>query len=150
MLIYSQMDDSAKLKNHTFGDARLSEEGSSPTKDNIKPENYFGSSLTHTLTASINSYTHTKSFSKRPSSASTDSEASSVASRIWTRNQKLTAVSMALMNFSTQVSFSVIAPFYPVEAAKKGATSTEIGLIFGIFQLVIFVTSPIYGQGVSY
>lgn len=67
----------------------------------------------------------------------------------WTREQKLTAVSMALMNFSTQVSFAVIAPFYPVEAAKKGATSTEIGLIFGIFQLIIFITAPLYGRFVS-
>jgi len=53
------------------------------------------------------------------------------------------------MNFSTQVSFAVIAPFFPVEAAKKGASSTEIGLVFGIFQLVIFVTSPVYGKYVS-
>ena len=84
-----------------------------------------------------------------PVSQQTDDSISSTKKKPWTRDQKLTAVAMALMNFSTQVSFAVIAPFYPVEAAKKGATSTEIGLIFGIFQLIIFITSPIYGQSVS-
>ena len=70
-----------------------------------------------------------------PVSQQTDISISSTKNRSWTRDQKLTAVAIALMNFSTQVSFAVIAPFYPVEAAKKGATSTEIGLIFGIFQI---------------
>ena len=84
-----------------------------------------------------------------PVSQQTDDSISSTKNRSWTRDQKLTAVAMALMNFSTQVSFAVIAPFYPVEAAKKGATSTEIGLIFGIFQLVIFITAPLYGKYVS-
>jgi len=67
----------------------------------------------------------------------------------WTSTQKWTAVSIALMNISLSVSFSVIAPFFPVEAAKKGATQTEIGLIFGFFELVIFIMSPIYGTFVS-
>ena len=84
-----------------------------------------------------------------PVSQQTDDSISSTKNRSWTRDQKLTAVAMALMNFSTQVSFAVIAPFYPVEAAKKGATSTEIGFIFGIFQLVIFITAPLYGKYVS-
>ena len=67
----------------------------------------------------------------------------------WTKEQLLTAISLSLINFTTQVSFAVIAPFFSVEAGKKGATSTEIGLIFGAFQLVIFITSPFYGRFVS-
>ncbi|XP_067934915.1 MFS-type transporter SLC18B1-like [Watersipora subatra] len=63
----------------------------------------------------------------------------------WTRKQILTAISLSLMNVSLCISFGIISPFYPTEAAKKGATATEVGLVFGVFQLVMFVTAPIYG-----
>lgn len=32
------------------------------------------------------------------------------------------------------------------QAEKKGATATEYGLVFGVFELVVFIISPIYGQ----
>jgi Flp pilus assembly pilin Flp len=35
------------------------------------------------------------------------------------------------------------------QAEKKGATATEYGLVFGVFELVVFLISPIYGQHVS-
>ena len=38
------------------------------------------------------------------------------------------------------------APFFPQEAEKKGANATEYGLVFGIFELVVFLISPVYGQ----
>ncbi|KAF6039419.1 SLC18B1 [Bugula neritina] len=64
----------------------------------------------------------------------------------WTKQQILTAVTLSLMNISQTISFSILAPFYPSEAAKKGASSAEVGLVFGVFQLIIFITSPIYGN----
>ena len=76
-------------------------------------------------------------------------EAKKSNSSKWTKSQILTAISLSLINFTTQISFAVIAPFFSVEAERKGATSTEIGFIFGAFQLVIFITSPIYGRYVS-
>jgi hypothetical protein len=36
-----------------------------------------------------------------------------------------------------------------LQAERKGATATEYGLVFGIFELVVFFISPIYGQHVS-
>lgn len=33
-----------------------------------------------------------------------------------------------------------------LQAEKKGATATEYGLVFGVFELVVFLISPIYGQ----
>ena len=33
------------------------------------------------------------------------------------------------------------APFYPAEAEKKGASATQYGLVFGIFELVVFLVS---------
>lgn len=35
------------------------------------------------------------------------------------------------------------------QAENKGATATEYGLVFGVFELVVFIISPIYGQHVS-
>jgi hypothetical protein len=36
-----------------------------------------------------------------------------------------------------------------LQAEQKGASATEYGLVFGIFELVVFIVSPIYGQHVS-
>lgn len=47
------------------------------------------------------------------------------------------------------IVYSLQAPFYPQEAEKKGATPTEYGLVFGVFELAMFVVSPIYGKYVS-
>ena len=70
-------------------------------------------------------------------------------SKKWTRQQMLTAASLSLMNISLCISFGIISPFYPTEAAKKGATTTEVGLVFGVFQLIMFITAPVYGSFVS-
>lgn len=35
------------------------------------------------------------------------------------------------------------------QAERKGATATEYGLVFGIFELVVFIISPIYGQCIN-
>ena len=67
----------------------------------------------------------------------------------WTRNRILTSITLSLMSVSLCISFGIISPFYPSEAAKKGASTTEVGLVFGVFQLVMFITSPIYGSYVS-
>jgi len=53
------------------------------------------------------------------------------------------------MYLAQAISFGIISPFYPSEAAKKGASSVVVGLVFGVFELVIFITSPIYGSFVS-
>lgn len=33
-----------------------------------------------------------------------------------------------------------------MQAEKKGCTATEYGLVFGVFELVVFLVSPLYGQ----
>lgn len=38
------------------------------------------------------------------------------------------------------------APFFPKEAELKNATATEYGLVFGVFELVVCIASPFYGQ----
>lgn len=44
------------------------------------------------------------------------------------------------MNFKKKLTYVYI------QAELKGATATEYGLVFGIFEFVIFLTSPIFGK----
>ncbi|XP_030829068.1 MFS-type transporter SLC18B1 [Strongylocentrotus purpuratus] len=60
--------------------------------------------------------------------------------------QKLTFVGIAIAYMSVFTSFSVLAPFFPYEAQKKGVNPTETGLVFGIFSLVSFIACPICGK----
>ncbi|RCN47129.1 transporter, major facilitator family protein [Ancylostoma caninum] len=55
-------------------------------------------------------------------------------------------VMLSSANLWSIVAFSCIAPFYPMEAKKKGLSDFEIGLTFGIFELMIFLASPIAGK----
>uniref|UniRef100_A0A5S6R2C0 Ubiquitin-like protein NEDD8 n=1 Tax=Trichuris muris TaxID=70415 RepID=A0A5S6R2C0_TRIMR len=56
---------------------------------------------------------------------------------------------MCLSYFLGATLFSCIAPFYPGVAKSRGATETEVGIIFGVMQLVIFILSPLYGRYMS-
>jgi len=43
-------------------------------------------------------------------------------------------------------AFGVISPFFPSEAAKKGVSTVVVGFIFGTYELVEFLASPIFGS----
>jgi len=64
----------------------------------------------------------------------------------FSRNQWLTIAVFVLAEFCSAVCVSLQAPFYPQEAEAKGATATEYGLVFGVFELTVFVTSPLLGK----
>ncbi|CAB3360915.1 Hypothetical predicted protein [Cloeon dipterum] len=68
----------------------------------------------------------------------------------FTRRQILTIIVFGIANFCNAICVSLQAPFYPKEAELKGATATEYGLVFGIFELVVFFISPIYGKYLNY
>lgn len=42
--------------------------------------------------------------------------------------------------------FIFIFSFESFQAEKKGCTATEYGFVFGIFELIVFLVSPLYGQ----
>ena len=44
---------------------------------------------------------------------------------------------------------SIQAPFFPVEAQKKGASASQFGPIFGIIHLALFLISPLVGKLVT-
>ncbi|KAM5165349.1 MFS-type transporter SLC18B1 [Mantella aurantiaca] len=76
--------------------------------------------------------------------ATPDSNPSS--NRRLSRNQILTLISMASLNFSSMICYSILGPFFPQEAVKKGLSNTVIGLIFGCFALLNFLSSLIFGK----
>lgn len=44
------------------------------------------------------------------------------------------------------VVYSCIGPFFPGVALSKGATTLEIGVIFGVFELAVMIGSPVFGR----
>ncbi|NWI67393.1 S18B1 protein, partial [Todus mexicanus] len=67
-------------------------------------------------------------------------------SRRLTREQVYTMAASACINFSSMICYSILGPFFPSEAEKKGASDTVVGMIFGCFALVNFLTSLILGN----
>eukprot|EP00079_Xenopus_tropicalis_P025254 XP_012818405.1 PREDICTED: MFS-type transporter SLC18B1 isoform X1 [Xenopus tropicalis] len=62
------------------------------------------------------------------------------------KTQIFTLISTASLNFSSMICYSILGPFFPQEALKKGVSSTVIGLIFGCFAFFNFSTSLILGK----
>lgn len=54
-----------------------------------------------------------------------------------------------IIHFFQGIVFSLIGPFYPREARKKGASATEYSMVFGIYELVIFLVSGLIGKYLS-
>ncbi|XP_028995229.1 MFS-type transporter SLC18B1 [Betta splendens] len=63
-----------------------------------------------------------------------------------TRQQILTLISVASVNFSSMICYSILGPFFPNEALKKGASQTVIGLIFGCYAICNLLGSLIFGK----
>jgi len=63
-----------------------------------------------------------------------------------TKRQWLTMLAIGSVHFSSAICISLQAPFYPQEAELKGASATEYGLVFGSFELIAFLSSPILGK----
>jgi len=55
-------------------------------------------------------------------------------------------MTLGMTHFCNGMCVSLQAPFYPAEAEKKGATASEYGLVFGIFELTVFLVSPVIGR----
>ncbi|XP_012693506.2 MFS-type transporter SLC18B1 isoform X2 [Clupea harengus] len=62
------------------------------------------------------------------------------------RQQILTMIAMSSINFSSMICYSILAPFFPSEAKKKGVNQTMIGLIFGWYALFVLVGSLLLGK----
>ena len=65
------------------------------------------------------------------------------------RQKMMVVMSLSCLNICWGLICAMQAPFFPKEAASKGATATQFGGVFGIIHLAIFITSPIMGTMVS-
>ncbi|XP_015251455.1 PREDICTED: MFS-type transporter SLC18B1 [Cyprinodon variegatus] len=63
-----------------------------------------------------------------------------------TRIQALTLISIASVNFSSMICYSILGPFFPNEAVKKGASQTVVGLIFGCYAVCNLIGSMVMGK----
>jgi len=64
----------------------------------------------------------------------------------FTKRQLLVIFTYIYGNFFLAACVSLQAPFFPKEAEAKGATATEYGLVFGVYELAIIFMSPIVGK----
>ncbi|XP_060046423.1 MFS-type transporter SLC18B1 isoform X3 [Erinaceus europaeus] len=62
------------------------------------------------------------------------------------REQLFVLISAASINLSSMMCYSILGPFFPKEAEKKGASNTIIGMIFGCYALFDFLSSLIFGN----
>ncbi|GLG93155.1 Vesicular acetylcholine transporter [Gryllus bimaculatus] len=66
--------------------------------------------------------------------------------RSFTRTQKLALTALCVVDFTSFCSMSVMAPFFPKEAASKGMSDTLSGFVFGFYALIMFLSSPLFGK----
>jgi len=64
----------------------------------------------------------------------------------FSRSQWELIILFCLVYISWGLTDSIQAPFYPIEAANKGATPQEYGAVFGIIHLAMFVCGPLFGK----
>ncbi|XP_035210333.1 MFS-type transporter SLC18B1-like isoform X2 [Stegodyphus dumicola] len=64
----------------------------------------------------------------------------------FTAEQKWIAFCLCLVDFTAFLSMSIIAPFFPQEAASKGMREAVSGFVFSIYALVIMISSPVFGK----
>ena len=65
------------------------------------------------------------------------------------KGQLLAASMLSTYFFLTWSYFSLFTPFFPGEALKKEQNRSQIGMIFGVLQLVLLILSPFFGKYVS-
>ncbi|XP_034818759.3 MFS-type transporter SLC18B1 isoform X1 [Pan paniscus] len=62
------------------------------------------------------------------------------------REQVFVLISAASVNLGSMMCYSILGPFFPKEAEKKGASNTIIGMIFGCFALFELLASLVFGN----
>ncbi|KAI2810768.1 hypothetical protein BLOT_001932 [Blomia tropicalis] len=65
------------------------------------------------------------------------------------RKQWWIIFSLIYGNFWVAACVSLQAPFFPKEAEMKGASATQYGFVFGIYELMILLTAPLFGKMVT-
>lgn len=66
-----------------------------------------------------------------------------------TKPQLITLVLLCSNFLISSACYSLLAPFFPLVALQKEISKTQVGIIFGVFELVLLVLSPIFGKYVN-
>jgi cyanate permease len=93
-----------------------------------------------------------ESLATNPSRPLLDNEENTAAkspSTRLTRHQLVATILLLLYFFLSSAYYSLFAPFFPAEAVKKGINQTQVGMIFGVLQLVLLILSPYFGKYVT-
>ncbi|XP_042795794.1 MFS-type transporter SLC18B1 [Panthera leo] len=67
-------------------------------------------------------------------------------SRQLSREQLFVLISAASINLGSMMCYSILGPFFPKEAEKKGASNTVTGMIFGCYALFDLLASLVFGK----
>ena len=59
--------------------------------------------------------------------------------------KKCTFLMLCVASFGTGCGFSLPAPFFPSEAAKKGVSPSVVGMVFSSFELAMVLGAPLFG-----
>ncbi len=60
------------------------------------------------------------------------------------------SIFLATFFFLNWTYFAIFPTVFPHEAQKKGMNESQIGMIFAVFQLVLFLLYPVFGKYVIY
>lgn len=63
-----------------------------------------------------------------------------------TRSEILTFICLVVATLISWLAFSIMAPYFPNEAHRRGMGDTEVGIIFSLQALTVFITSPLVGK----
>uniref|UniRef100_A0A915PKA1 Major facilitator superfamily (MFS) profile domain-containing protein n=1 Tax=Setaria digitata TaxID=48799 RepID=A0A915PKA1_9BILA len=85
----------------------------------------------HKIRTDVNSSSYETTFAKL----------SSLTAKDW-----ITICILSMANLGSTTAYSCIAPFYSNEAKIKGLKSFETGVVFGVFELVMFFVAPLFGK----
>ncbi|KAI5743353.1 hypothetical protein M8J77_017202 [Diaphorina citri] len=67
----------------------------------------------------------------------------------FTRSQWISLVALGMVDFVGFCSMSIMAPFFPKEAALKDMSVSYAGFVFSFYALVMFLSAPVFGKIVS-
>jgi MFS family permease len=146
----AKTDESVSAQTDDVTESDCSEAGKMRKGRRIKRRKTRSPSLTyHSITQRISLASSTLSIPEDISVESAElvtSNASSINFCSMSHEKKLTVINFCTTNFFVGCFYSLLGPFFPTEAAKKGVSTTFVGLIFAAFELTIVIASPIFGN----
>ncbi|XP_066287002.1 MFS-type transporter SLC18B1-like isoform X2 [Branchiostoma lanceolatum] len=65
------------------------------------------------------------------------------------KRQILSFLCVGFLNFAGMSCEAIIAPFFPIEALRRGASQTTVGFVFGCFSAVQFLGGLVFGKFIT-